>query len=140
MRFVFGWLDLLLPRRLGRGDPNTTLNATVEVKDTQNAPDVTQPEGVTKESTVNVAGAGFDTTANDGASTTKAVWNERRHKSDHREQEIEIDLSLYECPSRTVSELDHISDNDASVYIQTFPKSSFFKERRVSTLPSPADI
>lgn len=139
-RFVFGWLDLLLPRRLSRGDPNKTPNATVEVKDTQNASNATQPERVTKESTVNVAGAGFDTTANHGVSTTETVRNERRHKSDHHEQETDLDSSLYECLSGPVSEPDHIPDNGAPGYIQTFPESSFFKERRASTLPSPADI
>lgn len=31
-------------------------------------------------------------------------------------------------------------DNDTSSSIQAFPKSSFFKEKRASTLPSPADV
>lgn len=78
-----------------------------------------------------------------GASTTEAALYERqRHESDHHEQGIVIDPSPHECPSVSMSEPYHISDNDnnTSSSIQTFPESSSFKERRASTLPLPANI
>ena len=77
-----------------------------------------------------------------GASN-EAVQNERQpHESDHHEQDTQIDPSPYECRSVPVSEPYHIPDNanNTSNSIQTFPESSFFREKRASTLPSPANI
>lgn len=66
------------------------------------------------------------------ASITEVVPNgRRRHEHDYHEQDIEVDQSPHECPSMAVSKPYHNSgnDNDASGYIQTFPESSFFKEK-----------
>lgn len=76
---------------------------------------------------MNVAGVNRDTNAKDTVPATAASWNGRGHEDEHAEWEVDSSSPIF--------------DNAASSHtINFFPESSFFKQRRVPGLPSPAEI
>lgn len=96
-------------------------------------------EGVVNDQpTADIAGVSHDTTAKDPAPATEATQNDTDHGSKHPEWELNSSPCGSSCAN--TSELGPISHHAASNYIKNFPKSSFFKQRRASDLPLPADI